>query len=103
MADSVGQDVGGPLLAPLSPSQDVNKEHEVQRLSLEVAGNIEANDEKTDVDRDCIGWEGDDDPENPKNWPESRKWGMVVLLSFVTFLTLATLFPAKQIKNLNIF
>lgn len=32
-----------------------------------------------------VDWDGPDDLENPQNWPLSRKWWLVGLVSAVTF------------------
>ena len=42
---------------------------------------------ETDLDLGIVGWEGQDDPENPQNFPSSRKWGLLLLLSAITFVT----------------
>jgi hypothetical protein len=34
-----------------------------------------------------VGWDGDKDPENPLNWPASRKWVTISILSFITLIT----------------
>lgn len=34
-----------------------------------------------------VYWENDQDPENPLNWPNGRKWGIIGILSFMCFLT----------------
>ena len=36
-----------------------------------------------------VWWDepADQDPENPMNWPDSRKWGVVAILSSITFIT----------------
>jgi hypothetical protein len=34
-----------------------------------------------------VWWEGDQDPENPQNWTDAKKWGIIATLSFITFLT----------------
>lgn len=34
-----------------------------------------------------VDWENDDDPENPLNWPNGRKWGIISILSLMCFLT----------------
>ncbi|KAI1318225.1 general substrate transporter [Xylariaceae sp. FL0255] len=36
---------------------------------------------------DIVWWNSDDDPANPMNWTPARKWGNVLLLSFLSFLT----------------
>ena len=37
-----------------------------------------------------VWWEEpiDQDPSNPMNWPKSKKWGTIAVLSSITFLTL---------------
>ena len=43
-----------------------------------------------DHDPDLIVWwdePADQDPANPMNWPSSRKWGTIAVLSSITFLT----------------
>ena len=44
--------------------------------------------EETDRDPDVVDWDGADDPRNPMNWPESRKWINVAVISSITFITL---------------
>jgi hypothetical protein len=91
MADSKGQEVSP--LHPLGPSsQGANEEENITNILTE-ADNSKANNEKTAADPNGVGWDGDNDPENPKNWPEAKKWGMVVVLFFITFLTLVNLLP----------
>jgi hypothetical protein len=34
-----------------------------------------------------VDFDGPNDPENPLNWKASKKWGMVSLISAITFLT----------------
>lgn len=41
----------------------------------------------TDVDPNIVDFDGTDDPQNPMNWRSSKKWGMVALISAITFLT----------------
>lgn len=38
-------------------------------------------------DRFIISWNGDDDPENPKNWSWKVRWSHIILLSLLTFVT----------------
>lgn len=48
----------------------------------------ETADENTPSDPGYIvDWENDDDPENPRNWPNGRKWGIISILSLMCFLT----------------
>ncbi|KAL3452704.1 major facilitator superfamily domain-containing protein [Aspergillus insuetus] len=42
----------------------------------------------SDIHSDLIVfWDGPDDPANPMNWTMRRKWGIIAMISFVTFLT----------------
>jgi hypothetical protein len=43
--------------------------------------------EEVERDPNVIDFDGPNDPENPMNWKASKKWGMVVLISAITFLT----------------
>jgi hypothetical protein len=38
-------------------------------------------------DPNIIFWDGPQDPENPLNWPNSRKWAAISMVSAITFLT----------------
>jgi MFS family permease len=37
-----------------------------------------------------VSWVGDDDPENPKNWPNSKKWRVTCFVSLASFLSMFT-------------
>ncbi|RQM04528.1 hypothetical protein DH86_00004445 [Scytalidium sp. 3C] len=36
-------------------------------------------------DPNLVGWEGPDDPQNPQNWPKSKKYLVTVLYAILTF------------------
>lgn len=38
-------------------------------------------------DPNLVNWDGEDDPANPLNWPETTKWRNIALLSFTTLVT----------------
>jgi hypothetical protein len=40
-----------------------------------------------DKDQNIVGWDGDNDPENPLNWKASKKWLIVAILSYITLIT----------------
>lgn len=42
---------------------------------------------ETDLDRGIVGWDGQDDPKNPQNFPAARKWTLLGLLSAITFVS----------------
>lgn len=44
-------------------------------------------DEEPERDPNIVDFDGPDDPQNPMNWKFSKKWGMVLLISAITFLT----------------
>jgi hypothetical protein len=50
-----------------------------------VASTIEPDEAAPDPN--IVDFDGPDDPENPLNWKASKKWGMVTLVSAITFLT----------------
>ncbi|KAF1968343.1 MFS general substrate transporter [Bimuria novae-zelandiae CBS 107.79] len=39
-----------------------------------------------DLENNLVGWESQDDPTNPRNFPENRKWFTLTLVSAITFL-----------------
>ncbi|KAH7237044.1 major facilitator superfamily domain-containing protein [Fusarium redolens] len=39
-----------------------------------------------DPNSKIVGWNGPDDPENPKNWPNRRKWMITVSLGMLTWV-----------------
>lgn len=44
-------------------------------------------EEGAETDPDIVDFDGPDDPQNPLNWSFTKKWGMVMLISAITFLT----------------
>ena len=40
----------------------------------------------TDLDKNLVGWDSQDDPTNPRNFPENHKWFTLALISAITFL-----------------
>lgn len=63
--------------------QDIEKGVRTESLSSGGHGN----QSYLEVDPDVVWWDGPDDPQNPMNWPFNRKWGTVILVSGITFLT----------------
>ncbi|KAJ4296677.1 hypothetical protein N0V90_006725 [Kalmusia sp. IMI 367209] len=39
-----------------------------------------------DLENNLVGWDSQDDPANPRNFPENRKWFALSLISAITFL-----------------
>lgn len=56
----------------------------------------------TDLSQGIIGWEDQEDPKMPLNWPTRKKWLIVGLLSVITFLTpFASSIVAPGISSIN--
>ncbi|KAF2842930.1 MFS general substrate transporter [Patellaria atrata CBS 101060] len=43
--------------------------------------------ESTSSEPNIVWWDGDQDPHNPMNWTEKRKWTNIAILSVITFMT----------------
>jgi hypothetical protein len=41
----------------------------------------------SDLDSDLVGWESQDDPDMPLNFPDKKKWFILALLASITFLS----------------
>jgi hypothetical protein len=41
----------------------------------------------SDLDNALVGWDTQDDPQNPRNFTENKKWFMLGLVSAITFLS----------------
>jgi hypothetical protein len=57
---------------------------------------VEANEQQTittklfpvsKLDQGIVGWDSQDDPENPQNFAMGRKWGLLALMSAITFIS----------------
>lgn len=42
---------------------------------------------ETDLSRGVIGWDGQDDPQMPHNFTSRQKWGLLSLVSLITFIS----------------
>lgn len=42
---------------------------------------------QADDDSEIVKWDSESDPELPLNWPSSKKWQNVVMVSALTFVT----------------
>ncbi|KAJ5151681.1 hypothetical protein N7492_009976 [Penicillium capsulatum] len=66
-----------------------------------------ARSNKSWPDATLVTWDGPDDPENPKNWPQNKKWAAIVIVSLFTFISpvsssmVAPALPAMA-KDLNV-
>lgn len=57
---------------------------------------------ETDLDRGIVGWESQEDPAHPLNFPASRKWTVLGFVSAVTFISpLASSMFSPALKSLS--
>ena len=47
----------------------------------------EAPNQEAERDPNIVDWDGPDDPENPLNWPEKKKWSLIACLGAITLVT----------------
>lgn len=60
-----------------------NLEHE-----QDVEAGLDVHETKPDEnDPNVVDWDGPDDPENPMNWTDNKKWLNVGILSVMTVVT----------------
>ncbi|KAJ5116277.1 hypothetical protein N7456_000625 [Penicillium angulare] len=69
------------------------------------AQSTQLNSDSSDSDTNTISWDGHQDPENPFNWPISRKWALTCLAAFTTFLTMmnGTIITVGHIEISDLF
>ncbi|KAH9865504.1 hypothetical protein J1614_009089 [Plenodomus biglobosus] len=41
----------------------------------------------SDLDNNLVGWDSQDDPANPRNFPDTRKWTLLGLVAAITFVS----------------
>ncbi|KAH8731341.1 major facilitator superfamily domain-containing protein [Phaeosphaeriaceae sp. PMI808] len=59
-----------------------------------------AEEQAEQMDTNIISWSGPNDPENPLNWPSSKKWSIIAAVGAVTFITpLASSFFAPGVPQ----
>ncbi|KAL0640682.1 hypothetical protein Q9L58_000353 [Maublancomyces gigas] len=57
---------------------------------------------ETDLENNIIGWDSQDDPENPKNFPQRLKWTILLLVSSITLVSpLASSMFAPGVSFMN--
>lgn len=75
---------GDPRSQPGFQPQDLTSNHETQ------VGKEGDNEQDSGVDAGLVVfWDepADQDPANPINWSARRRWSIVAMISFITFLT----------------
>ena len=68
---------------PSTSAAEKDIEKGVTAASLSSGEEVDSNED----DPNIVWWDGPDDPQNPMNWGYTKKWGTVVLVSGITFLT----------------
>lgn len=61
-------------------------EQSAEHSVVEEEQDVRAGEEEP-TDPDTVWWDGPDDPQNPMNWSEIKKWATVAAVSGITFLT----------------
>lgn len=85
---SIPHTPSNPSTRPHSPANEKKVKTSTTETDIEKAGtSIRDADEKASQDPNTIDFDGPDDPQNPLNWGFTKKWGMVLLISAITFLT----------------
>jgi hypothetical protein len=82
---------------PSTPPQSLSNEKGIKSITLEEEKDVEkgpspahisiGDEEDAETDPDIVDFDGPDDLQNPLNWSFTKKWGMVLLISAITFLT----------------
>lgn len=75
-----------------SPSNDkdvktATVENDLEKGNSPALSFTAGEEESTERDPNIVDFDGPDDPMNPLNWGFTKKWGMVLLISAITFLT----------------
>ena len=76
------------------PATDLDKDIDLERGtrssdSSEKKGESSGNEgeKEVEVDPNIVDWDGPDDPANARNWTERKKWGNILVIASITFLT----------------
>ena len=84
------------ILSPLADDTSINFEKEEidnqgepnssqsSSSNNTIVDNNNNNDNDVDGDKIVVTWDGDDDPENPQNWPTFQKAFFIFQISFLT-------------------
>ncbi|KAF7561020.1 hypothetical protein G7046_g3146 [Stylonectria norvegica] len=89
---SQGQQQPSPAAADDYFEEDIHTETEhaeskEQNLEAATPPGVISDDETIVVDPNLVSWDGPQDPENPKNWPNKTKWSYTIAVSVFTFIS----------------
>jgi hypothetical protein len=79
----------------------IPESHDIE-AGAEIAQSRTTRTETGATDSNLVGWDGPEDPENPKNWPSRRKWAATLVMSSFTFITpVASAIVAPAFNNIG--
>lgn len=64
-----------------------NLRESLRRISTTKSGVQTTTHPEGDLEHSIVGWDGQDDPQNPINFPRQRKWGLLSLVSAISFVS----------------
>ncbi|KAJ5927704.1 hypothetical protein N7516_009477 [Penicillium verrucosum] len=84
----------GSRAAPTFEFPAMNKDLESSSAE-ELKPPVQQNGKISDYEKGLVGWDSEEDPHNPQNFPDKRKWMILGMVSVITFLSpLASSIPA---------
>jgi hypothetical protein len=93
LAQESGLDLEEVKTQPIHPPNDLEKGKslELDRTTTSRSHRsqvVESNYDQpiSDLTHNIVGWDNEDDPANPRNWPNSKKMTMLGLVSMITFI-----------------
>ena len=84
MASSLPTKQDGP--EPSTPASENKESSSDSPTDLEAQSGT-SNEAEKQKDPNLVTWNGPDDPENPKNWPDGVKWKFTVGISLFNFIS----------------
>lgn len=88
-SDSASSETAGPIeevRGGIVNERDVDLEKGKQP-EAELEKSKSARSKGSRQDSKVVNWNGPDDPDNPKNWPNKKKWAATVTVSLFTFIS----------------
>ncbi|KAK9326650.1 major facilitator superfamily domain-containing protein [Lipomyces starkeyi] len=67
--------------------EDTPDSDDLDTQDVEATLSVERNRTRSIKDSNLVTWEGEDDPENPKNWSTKKKWIATFVVSSFTFIS----------------
>jgi hypothetical protein len=67
--------------------KSTEEEKDIEKGPSPALSSVDGEENETETDTNIVDFDGPDDLQNPLNWSFTKKWGMVLLISAITFLT----------------